>query len=69
MRTILDDRARVQRMLDVEVALARAEAAVGIIPALAIDPIAAAGQAERYDLAALGSLAVAALTGAGDTRQ
>ena len=61
MRAILDDRARVQRMLDIEVALARAEAAVGIIPALAIDPIAAAGQAERYDLAALG--AEAARTG------
>ena len=55
IRAILDDRARVQRMLDIEVALARAEAAVGIIPALAIDPIAAAGQAERYDLAALGA--------------
>ena len=35
MRAILDDRARLQRMLDVIVALARAEAAVGIIPALA----------------------------------
>jgi 3-carboxy-cis,cis-muconate cycloisomerase len=60
MRAILEDRARVQRMLDVEVALARAEAAVGIVPALAVDPIAAAGQAEHYDLAALGVAAAGA---------
>ena len=32
MRAILDDRARLQRMLDFEVALARAEAAIGVIP-------------------------------------
>ena len=50
MRAILDDRARVQRMLDFEVALARAEAAVGIVPALAVDRIAEAARAERYDL-------------------
>ena len=37
MRAIVDDRARLQRMLDFEVALARAQAAVGIIPALATD--------------------------------
>ena len=37
MRAILDDRARLQRMLDFEVALARAEAAVGIVPALATE--------------------------------
>ena len=47
MRAILDDRARLQRMLDFEVALARAEAAVGIVPALAIDRIAEAARAER----------------------
>jgi len=58
MRAILDDRARVQRMLDFEVALARAEAAVGIVPALAIERIAEAAQ--RYDLQALGEAAVAA---------
>jgi adenylosuccinate lyase len=46
MRAILNDRARVQRMLDFEVALARAEAAVGIVPALAIDRIAAAAHAK-----------------------
>jgi len=47
MRSILDDRARLQRMLDFEVALARAEAAVGAIPALATEPIATAARAER----------------------
>src|ERR1700716_4235713 len=60
MRAILDDRARLQRMLDFEVALARAEAAGGIVPARAIDRIAEAARAERYDLTALGEAAVAA---------
>src|SRR5712692_9453654 len=58
MRAIVDDRARLQRMLDFEVALARAQAAVGVIPALAIDAIAAAASAERYDIKALGEEAV-----------
>ena len=44
MRAVVDDRARLQRMLDFEVALARAEAAVGVIPALAADPIAEAAR-------------------------
>jgi len=60
MRAVLDDRARLQRMLDFEVALARAEAAVGVIPALASDQIANAAKAERYDLKALGEEAVTA---------
>jgi len=60
MRAILDDQARLQRMLDFIVALARAEAAVGVIPALATDQIAAAARAERYDLKALGEEAVVA---------
>jgi 3-carboxy-cis,cis-muconate cycloisomerase len=60
MRAILDDRARLQRMLDFEVALARAEAALGIVPALATDQIAAAARAERYDLKALAEAGVAA---------
>ncbi len=60
MRSILDDRARLQRMLDFEVALARAEAAVGAIPALATEPIATAARAERYDIKALGEAARAA---------
>ncbi len=50
MRAVLDDRARLQRMLDFDVALARAEAAVGVVPALATDQIANAAKAERYDV-------------------
>ena len=42
MRAICDDVACLQNMLDFEAALARAEAAVGIIPASAAGPIAAA---------------------------
>jgi 3-carboxy-cis,cis-muconate cycloisomerase len=60
MRAILDDRSRLQRMLDFEVALARAEAALGIIPALASDQIAAAARAERYDVTTLAEAAVRA---------
>src|SRR5580704_10727543 len=60
MRSILDDRARLQRMLDFEAALARAEAAMGVIPASAVDAIAAACKVELYDLAALGQAAAAA---------
>ena len=53
MRAVLDDRARLQRMLDFIVTLARAEAAIGIVPALASDQIANAAKAERYDVKAL----------------
>lgn len=53
MREIFSDRGRVQGMLDFEAALARAEAAVGVIPAVAVAPIEMACQAERYDFAAL----------------
>jgi 3-carboxy-cis,cis-muconate cycloisomerase len=60
MRGALDDRARLQRMLDFIVALARAEAAIGIVPALASDQIANAAKAERYDVKALGEEAVVA---------
>jgi len=58
MRTLLADRARLQRMLDVEAALARAEAAVGIVPQHAVAAIAAACRADDYDPAALGEAAV-----------
>ena len=44
---------RVQRMLDVEVALARAEAAAGIIPAGAAAAIANVAEVSRFDLDAL----------------
>jgi len=60
MRAVVDDDARVQRMLDFIAALARAEAAVGVIPHEAVDPITAATKAERYDLAALAAAAPAA---------
>ena len=60
MRAIVADRARLQRMLDVEAALARAEAAVGVIPHAAVAPIAAACFAERYDIARLGEAAAPA---------
>jgi 3-carboxy-cis,cis-muconate cycloisomerase len=43
----------IQRMLDFEAALARAEAEIGVIPSNAAVPIAAQCKAELYDLAAL----------------
>src|SRR5437762_14142796 len=57
MRAIVNDRARLQRMLDFEAALARAEAAVGVISASAAGQIAEACQADRYDIAVLASAA------------
>jgi 3-carboxy-cis,cis-muconate cycloisomerase len=60
MRAIVDDRAHLQRMLDFEAALARAEAAVAAIPAGCVGPIDAACKADRYDLAAIGDRAVRA---------
>src|SRR5580704_12562635 len=60
MRAIMDDRARLQRMLDFEAALTRAEAAVGVVPASAVDSIVGACRAERYDIGALGEAAAAA---------
>jgi 3-carboxy-cis,cis-muconate cycloisomerase len=53
MRALVAERARLQRILDFEVALARAQAAVGVVPALATDKIAEAARAERFDLAVL----------------
>jgi len=41
---------RVQKMLDVEAALARAEAQAGIIPASAAEAISRASRAERFDV-------------------
>ena len=57
MRAVCDDAACLQNMLDFEAALARAEAAVGIIPVTAAGPIAAACKAESFDLAALADAA------------
>ena len=53
--------ARLQAMLEFEAALARAEAAVGVIPAHAVPAIEASCKADLYDLGALG--AGAALAG------
>jgi 3-carboxy-cis,cis-muconate cycloisomerase len=58
MRELLSDRARLQRMLDVEAALAKAEATVGVIPGAAATAIAAACKADQYDLAEIGKAAV-----------
>jgi 3-carboxy-cis,cis-muconate cycloisomerase len=60
MCAIVDDRARLQRMLDFELALARAQASIGILPALAVDAIAPACQADLYDIAALAEAAAPA---------
>ncbi|MGN6285221.1 MAG: 3-carboxy-cis,cis-muconate cycloisomerase [Afipia sp.] len=60
MRAACDDAAQLQRMLDFESALARAEAAIGVIPRTAIPAIAAACQAERFDMARLAEDAVRA---------
>ena len=57
MRAICDDVAYLQNMLDFEAALARAEAAVGVIPQAAAEPIARACRAESFDLAALAEAA------------
>jgi 3-carboxy-cis,cis-muconate cycloisomerase len=49
----LSDRARLQAILDVEVALAEAEAQVGVIPAAAVAPIRQAARADLYDRSVL----------------
>src|SRR4051794_1656558 len=53
MRAVCDDAACLQNMLNFEAALARAEAATGVIPQSAAGTIAAACRAESFDLAAL----------------
>ena len=57
MRAVCDDVACLQHMLDFEAALARAEAAVGVIPASAPGPIEKACKAEAFDLADLAEAA------------
>jgi 3-carboxy-cis,cis-muconate cycloisomerase len=57
MRAVCDDAAYLQHMLDFEAALARAEAAVGIIPNSAAGPIGDACKAESFDSAALAEAA------------
>ena len=53
MAVIFSDHGRVQGMLDFEAALARAQAAVGVIPADVVDDIACACDASLYDFDAL----------------
>ena len=60
MRTVCDDEVYLQLMLDFEHALARAEVAVGIIPASAVVSIAKACHAEGFDRTALAEAAVRA---------
>src|SRR6476660_8017433 len=57
MRAVCDDGTYLQHMLDFEAALARAEAATGVIPASAPGPIANACKAESFDLAVLAEAA------------
>jgi 3-carboxy-cis,cis-muconate cycloisomerase len=57
MRAVCDDRATLQSMLDFEAALARAEAATGVIPAGAVAAIEAACRAEQFDVTGLAEAA------------
>jgi len=57
MRTVCDDAACLQNMLGFEAGLARAEAAIGIIPANAAGPIGKACKASSFDLADLAEAA------------
>src|SRR5712672_2325727 len=57
MRAVCDDGAYLQHMLDFEAALARAEAAAGVIPGNAAGPIAKACKASSFDLADLAEAA------------
>ncbi|MCP3465287.1 3-carboxy-cis,cis-muconate cycloisomerase [Bradyrhizobium sp. CCGUVB23] len=57
MRAICDDRAYLQNMLEFEAALARSEAATGVIPASAVGPIEAGCQVAAFDLGALAEAA------------
>ena len=57
MRAVCDDVAYLQNMLDFEAALARAEAAAGVIPQRSAEPIATACKAASFDLAALAEAA------------
>ena len=60
MLTAVSDASWLQAMLDVEAALAAAEADAGVIPRDAAEAIAAACRADLFDPAALGMAAVAA---------
>ena len=51
--SVFKDDVRIQRMLDVEVALARAEAAAGVVPEAAANAIERAARVDRFDVDAL----------------
>jgi 3-carboxy-cis,cis-muconate cycloisomerase len=53
MRAVFSDESRLQRMLDVEAALARAQARLGLIPAAAAAEITAKARLERFDIEAV----------------
>ena len=53
MRDLFSDHTRIQRMLNFEAALARAQARVGVIPAAAADAIEKNCTASQFDFAAL----------------
>lgn len=55
MRALFSEQGFVQKMLEVEAALARVEARLGIIPASAADAITAAATVERVSLAEIGA--------------
>jgi 3-carboxy-cis,cis-muconate cycloisomerase len=57
MRAVFDERTQLQRMLDVEAALARVQARLGIIPSEAADAITHAAQVENLDTEALATTA------------
>jgi 3-carboxy-cis,cis-muconate cycloisomerase len=57
MRAVCDDATFLQHMLDFEAALARAEAATGVIPSAAASMIAGACRADSFDLAMLSNAA------------
>src|SRR5258708_7565305 len=55
MRALFSDRHRMQCMLDVEAALARAQARLGIIPAEAAAAISGAANVDRLNFAEIGA--------------
>jgi 3-carboxy-cis,cis-muconate cycloisomerase len=61
MSAVFSDAARLQRMLDFEAALARAEARCGVIPAAAAEEIAAQCKAELIDANALSAATAVSL--------
>jgi 3-carboxy-cis,cis-muconate cycloisomerase len=60
LRAIFGDQMRIQRMLDVEAALARVQARLGVVPATAVDAICVACNAQTIDIASLAIAAAAA---------